>query len=327
MAGLAALGYVGERDHPAQDRRARLLRRARPVRRAGGLGEHARRARRSRARVLDRRARGGGRGGRRRRAGPPPPARAGRPRPWRRRCSRPGRLRSSWPHGGRRRQGRSPRASTALPRREVGSADGWPPHADGATLLVNTTPLREVARRARRGPTVVDLAYRTDGGAGRRSSPRRGPVVDGLEVLVQQGAASFERWTDLPAPVDVMRAAVRSRVTLTLTTAGESRPGPRRDPDRPSRRARARATRSTPTWRGARRAGESRQRIEQDRVEVLTGLRHGRTLGTPLALVVPNRDHELGVGMSPWPPEGEPAGKGRSRSRSRARATPISRAR
>ena len=54
-----------------------------------------------------------------------------------------------------------------------------------------------------------------------------------------------------------------------------------------------------------------RQRIETDRVEVLAGLRHGRTLGTPLALVVRNRDHENWAwGMSPWPPEGEPAGKG-----------------
>jgi chorismate synthase len=54
-----------------------------------------------------------------------------------------------------------------------------------------------------------------------------------------------------------------------------------------------------------------RQRIEQDTVEVLAGLRHGRTLGTPLALVVRNRDHENWKwGMSPWPPEGEPAGKG-----------------
>ena len=54
-----------------------------------------------------------------------------------------------------------------------------------------------------------------------------------------------------------------------------------------------------------------RQRIEQDRVEVLAGLRHGRTLGTPLALVVRNRDHENWLwGMSPWPPEGEPSGKG-----------------
>jgi len=54
-----------------------------------------------------------------------------------------------------------------------------------------------------------------------------------------------------------------------------------------------------------------RQRIEQDRVEVLAGLRHGRTLGTPLALVVRNRDHENWAwGMSPWPPDGEPSGKG-----------------
>jgi chorismate synthase len=54
-----------------------------------------------------------------------------------------------------------------------------------------------------------------------------------------------------------------------------------------------------------------RQRIEQDSVEVLAGLRHGRTLGTPLALVVRNRDHENWAwGMSPWPPEREPSGKG-----------------
>jgi chorismate synthase len=54
-----------------------------------------------------------------------------------------------------------------------------------------------------------------------------------------------------------------------------------------------------------------RQRIEQDRVEVLAGLRHGRTLGTPLALVVQNRDHpNWAFGMAPWPPEGDPSGKG-----------------
>src|SRR5215210_817815 len=54
-----------------------------------------------------------------------------------------------------------------------------------------------------------------------------------------------------------------------------------------------------------------RQQIEQDEVEVLAGLRHGRTLGTPLALVVRNRDHENWKwGMSPWPPSDEPSGKG-----------------
>ena len=54
-----------------------------------------------------------------------------------------------------------------------------------------------------------------------------------------------------------------------------------------------------------------RQQIEQDRVEVLAGLRHGRTLGTPLALVVRNVDHKNWTwGMAPWPPDGEPSGKG-----------------
>ena len=54
-----------------------------------------------------------------------------------------------------------------------------------------------------------------------------------------------------------------------------------------------------------------RQQLETDQVEVLAGLRHGRTLGTPLALVVRNRDHANWTwGMSPWPTEGDPAGKG-----------------
>ena len=54
-----------------------------------------------------------------------------------------------------------------------------------------------------------------------------------------------------------------------------------------------------------------RQKLEQDRVEVLAGLRHGRTLGTPLALLVRNRDHaNWEWGMSPWPREDEPSGKG-----------------
>jgi chorismate synthase len=57
-----------------------------------------------------------------------------------------------------------------------------------------------------------------------------------------------------------------------------------------------------------------RQRIESDAVDVLAGLRHGRTLGTPLALVVRNRDHvNWEHGMSPWPPDGEPTGKGTKR--------------
>lgn len=54
-----------------------------------------------------------------------------------------------------------------------------------------------------------------------------------------------------------------------------------------------------------------RQAMEHDEVEVLAGLRHGATLGTPLALLIRNRDHaNWAWGMSVWPPEGEPQGKG-----------------
>src|SRR4029450_729860 len=54
-----------------------------------------------------------------------------------------------------------------------------------------------------------------------------------------------------------------------------------------------------------------RQKLEQDRIEVLAGLRHGLTLGNPLALVVRHREHETWArGMSPWAPQAEPEGKG-----------------
>jgi len=47
-----------------------------------------------------------------------------------------------------------------------------------------------------------------------------------------------------------------------------------------------------------------RMKIEQDRVEVLSGIRHGRTLGSPVALLVPNRDWANWTEvMSPTPVE------------------------
>ena len=57
-----------------------------------------------------------------------------------------------------------------------------------------------------------------------------------------------------------------------------------------------------------------RQKLETDTVEVLSGLRHAHTLGTPLTLVVRNLDHKNWTwGMSPWEPDGEPEGKGAKR--------------
>jgi shikimate dehydrogenase len=58
--------------------------------------------------------------------------------------------------------------------------------------------------------TVVDLAYGDDETpliAQARANGAR--TVDGLEILVRQGALSFELWTGVPAPLQDMRAAVR----------------------------------------------------------------------------------------------------------------------
>ena len=90
----------------------------------------------------------------------------------------------------------------------------WPPDTDGAELVVHATPVKdELLFTPRAGQTVIDLAYRAEGGETAHAEAARAAgaeLVDGLDVLVAQGAASFERWTGLPAPVDVMVAAVRS---------------------------------------------------------------------------------------------------------------------
>lgn len=58
--------------------------------------------------------------------------------------------------------------------------------------------------------TVVDLVYRPGGTALLAAAAERGvATVDGLEVLVQQGALSFALWTGRAAPVAAMRAAAR----------------------------------------------------------------------------------------------------------------------
>jgi shikimate dehydrogenase len=55
---------------------------------------------------------------------------------------------------------------------------------------------------------VADLVYGEGETALIRDARAAGArVVDGLEVLVRQGALSFERWTGLPAPVEAMLAA------------------------------------------------------------------------------------------------------------------------
>jgi len=57
---------------------------------------------------------------------------------------------------------------------------------------------------------VVDLVYGAEATALVAAAEAAGvPTVDGLEILVRQGARSFERWTGRTPPLDVMRAAAR----------------------------------------------------------------------------------------------------------------------
>jgi shikimate dehydrogenase len=97
----------------------------------------------------------------------------------------------------------------ALPEARVFSRRGvWPPDVGDADLVVHATPVRdEVLFELRDGQTLVDLPYpRTATADAAAAAGAR--VLDGLEVLVAQGAASFELWTGQPAPLAEMRSAL-----------------------------------------------------------------------------------------------------------------------
>jgi shikimate dehydrogenase len=101
----------------------------------------------------------------------------------------------------------------ALPadRRVFSRSGRWPPDAEGCDLIVNATPVRdELLVQPEAGQTVVDLAYGPEETALVAAARAAGcEVIDGLEALVRQGAASFRLWTGLEPPVDVMRRAIR----------------------------------------------------------------------------------------------------------------------
>lgn len=91
---------------------------------------------------------------------------------------------------------------------------GWPPSTEGFDVLVNATPVKdELVVEPRAGMQVVDLAYLADGRPTALIEAARAldchPCVDGLDILLAQGAAAFERWTGEPAPLVAMRRALR----------------------------------------------------------------------------------------------------------------------
>lgn len=88
-------------------------------------------------------------------------------------------------------------------------------------LIVNTTavglrgedPFAELPldpERFAAGQTVVDMVYGAEPSPLLAAAAAAGAAtVDGLEILVQQGALSFEIWTGRRPDLDVMRAAAR----------------------------------------------------------------------------------------------------------------------
>jgi len=104
------------------------------------------------------------------------------------------------------------------------------PQLAGVDLLVNATSvgmavdkrndtnsddfklLRISADRLGEVQVVADLVYRDGGTALLREASARDLIrVEGVDILVQQGASSFELWTGLEAPLEVMRDGARKR--------------------------------------------------------------------------------------------------------------------
>lgn len=124
---------------------------------------------------------------------------------------------------------RTPRRAEGLGARVVG-------RAVGADVLVNCTsvgldrsssPFKDLPLDAdglRSYATVVDLVYTAEGTTLIQQAAQRGiATVDGLEVLVRQGALSFALWTGRDAPLDAMRAAARGSAPETACSPSRSR--------------------------------------------------------------------------------------------------------
>ena len=97
----------------------------------------------------------------------------------------------------------------ALPQARVFSRKSeWPPDVSDADLVIHATSVRDdVLAELGPGQILIDLPYPRTATA-EASAVAGARVLDGLEVLAAQGAAAFELWTGVPAPVAVMRRAL-----------------------------------------------------------------------------------------------------------------------
>ncbi len=103
----------------------------------------------------------------------------------------------------------------------LGGRPNLEPEPASFDLVVNSTavglrgedPFAELPLRPQDlgpGQIVIDMVYGDGPGPLLDAAARAGAqTVDGIEILVRQGAASLELWTGLEAPLDVMRDAAR----------------------------------------------------------------------------------------------------------------------
>lgn len=114
-----------------------------------------------------------------------------------------------------------------MPQLSVHSWQDLPSLIPTADLLVNTTPIgmhphtdaspiaQAELEKLARGAIVYDLIYTPNPTQLLQQAERQGAIViDGLEMLVGQGAAAFQLWLQQPAPVGVMRRSVMQQLGL-----------------------------------------------------------------------------------------------------------------
>ena len=218
----------------------------------------------------------------------------------------------------------------------------WPPAVDDCDLVVNATSERDgVLVVLGAGQTLVDLPYPETATA--RAARRAGASRDRRPRCPRRARSGLVRALDGRPGADRRDAGGRrlTRVTLELRTAGESH-GPALVAivsGLPAGLELDREAIDDDLRRRQEGYGRSpRQKLEQDQVEVLAGLRHGRTLGSPLALRHPQpRSRKLGVGDEPvaarrrrdWQGHGSchAASPGTCRSRGSAQVRPRRHAR
>lgn len=97
-----------------------------------------------------------------------------------------------------------------------------------ASLVVNTTPIGmhpqvdqspvefSLLEMLQPGALAYDLIYVPKPTLFLQQAAEQGAIaINGLEMLVQQGAAALEIWLQQPAPVDVMRRSLQQHLSLT----------------------------------------------------------------------------------------------------------------